>query len=277
NNPALLPGNLYSQPTVQLQQLLTRYPQYGPLFEIGVLGASERYQSASFKVQKRYSHGYNFVVSYVYIREKLQNFANSLDEYNDKLTWQDSDQPRHRFNVAATYELPFGKSKAFLSNANRLTDALVGGWQITGLSTFMSGDYPRFNSLNSGAFPIHAPVTIAGNPCQSNPTPGSWFNTSMAPLAGNSSAIVPFNVQFGCLTGPSFWDVDASLIKSLNITERVHSQLKVTAYNAFNRLNRGDPNMNPSDPNYGRALFQGSPGGTFGAQTAVPSNVSGRQ
>jgi hypothetical protein len=277
NNPALLPGNLYTQPTVQLQQLLTRYPQYGPLFEIGVLGASERYQSGTLNVQKRFSHGYNFVVSYVYIREKLQNFANSLDEYNNKLTWQDSDQPHHRFNVAATYELPLGKNKAFLSNANRLTDALVGGWQITALSTFTSGDYPRFNNLNSGAAPIHAPVTIQGNPCQSNPTPTSWFNTAMAPLAVNSSAIVPYNVQFGCLTGRSFWNVDTSLIKSFNITERVHSQLKVTAYNTFNRLNRGDPNMNPTDPNYGRNLFQGAPGGTFGAQTATPPNNTGRQ
>jgi hypothetical protein len=35
--------------------------------------------------------------------------------------------------------------------------------------------------------------------------------------------------------------------------------------------------MNPTDPNYGTNLFQGSPGGTFGAQTAVPSNVTGRQ
>ncbi|HEY3938062.1 MAG TPA: carboxypeptidase-like regulatory domain-containing protein [Bryobacteraceae bacterium] len=277
NNPALIPGNLYNQPTVQLQQMLTKYPLYGPLFEIGVLGASERYQSAEFKVQKRFSRGYNFVVSYAYIREKLQNFANALDEYNNDLSWQDSDQPHHRFNVAATYELPFGKGRAFAGNVNRLTDALIGGWQITGLSTFTSGDYPRFNNLNSGASPINAPVTIQGNPCQTNPTPQSWFNTSMVPLAANSSAIVPYNVQFGCLEGPSFWDVDASLIKSFHITERVRSELKVSAYNVFNRLNRGDPNMNPGDPNYGTNLYQGAPGGTYGAQDATPVNITGRQ
>jgi hypothetical protein len=277
NNPALIPGNLYNQPTVQLQQMLTKYPLYGPLFEIGVLGASERYQSGEFKVQKRFSHGYNFLVSYVYIREKLQNFANAEDEYNNVLTWQDSDQPHHRFNVAATYELPFGKGRTYLSGANRATDAVIGGWQITGLSTFTSGDYPRFNNINSGASPIYSPVTISGNPCVSNPGPSKYFNTSVVSLASNSSAIVPYNVQFGCLEGPSFWDVDASLIKSFNITERIHSQLKISAYNLFNRLNRGDPNMNPTDPNYGKDLYQGAPGGTFGAQTATPANVTGRQ
>lgn len=277
NNPALLPGNLYNQSTVQLQQLLVPYPQYGPLFEIGVLGARERYNSGQISVQKRFSRGYNFLVSYVYIREKLQNFNNAVDEYNNVLTYQDGDQPRHHFNVAFTYQLPLGKGRAFLSNTNRFTDALIGGWQLTALSTFTSGDYPRFNNLNSGASPINSPVTISGNVCVSNPTPQRYFNTSAVPLAANAEAIVPYNVQFGCLTGPSFWDVDASLVKEFNITEKIHSQLKISAYNAFNRLNRGDPNLNPNDPNYGTALFQGAPGGTYGAQDATPANVTGRQ
>ena len=99
----------------------------------------------------------------------------------------------------------------------------------------------------------------------------------MVPLASNSSDIVPFNVQFSCLVGPSFWDVDASLLKSFNITERIHTQLKMSAYNVFNRLNRGDPNLNPGDPNYGTNLYQGAPGGTYGAQIATPANVTGRQ
>jgi hypothetical protein len=277
NNPALIPGNLYNEPTVQLQQTLTKYPLYGPLFEIGVLGASERYQSGQVELQKRFSRGYNFLVSYVYIREKLQNFANAEDEFNNILTWQDGDQPHHRFNIAATYEFPFGKGRTYFANANRAVDALIGGWQLTGLSTFTSGDYPRFNNLNSGATPINAPVTIAGNACVSNPNPSRYFNTSIVALAANSSAIVPYNVQFGCLQGPSFWNVDATLMKSFNITERVHSELKISAYNVFNRLNRGDPNMNPSDPNYGTDLYQGAPGGTFGAQSATPANVTGRQ
>ncbi|HEY1951124.1 MAG TPA: TonB-dependent receptor [Bryobacteraceae bacterium] len=277
NTPSLIPGNLYGQPTVQLQQLLTKYPLYGPLFEIGVLGASERYQSAELKVQKRFDHGYNFVASYAYIREMTQNFNNSEDEFNNILNWQNGDQPHHHFNLAGTYELPFGRGRTYFANSNRAVDALIGGWQVTGLSTFISGDFPRFNNLNSGASSINPIVTISGNPCVNNPTPQQWFNTSMVPLAANSSAIVPFNVQYGCLQGPSFWDVDASLLKSFNITERVHAQLKVSAYNLFNRLNRGDPALNAQDANYGTNLYQGAPAGTYGAQTATPSNVTGRQ
>ena len=56
------------------------YPQYGGLYEIGDLGAGERYHSLELKAQKAFSKGYNFLVSYVYIREKTQtNNFNDLD------------------------------------------------------------------------------------------------------------------------------------------------------------------------------------------------------
>jgi hypothetical protein len=84
-------------------------------------------------------------------------------------------------------------------------------------------------------------------------------------------------LQYGCLTGPKFWTLDANLSKSFNITERIHAELKIAAYNATNRLNRGDPDTGVNDSNFGQALYQGSPGGIFGAQGATYGNQSGRQ
>ncbi len=42
-----MPGPLYNQQTVSLGSLLVPYPQYGGLYELGVLGAGERYNSWS--------------------------------------------------------------------------------------------------------------------------------------------------------------------------------------------------------------------------------------
>jgi len=264
-NPTLIPGPLYSQQTVPLSSLLTKYPLYGPLYQIGVRGAGERYHSIEAQVQKRYSRGYNFLFAYVYIREKVQQFNNDLETYENQLVWQDSNQPHHRFTGAGTYELPFGRGKAFLSNMPRVGDALLGGWQITGLLTYNTGDYPRFGSL-----------IVTGNPCVSNPTPGRWFDTSVFQLpSGYKNQTNP--LQYSCLEGPSFFNLDASLVKNIHITEKVQAQLKMSAYNALNNLNRGDPDTNFNDANFGKALYQGSPGGTFGAQTAVYGNQSGRQ
>ena len=272
--PALFPGPLRNQPTVSLGSLLVPYPQYGGLYELGVLGAAERYQSAEVKAQKAFSKGYNFLVSYVYIREKAQtngtaggSVFNDLQAYQNDLVWQDSNQPRHRFNIAATWELPFGKGKPYLNAIPRVADLVVGGWKVAGLWTFMSGDFPRFGNL-----------IVTGDPCVSNPTPQKWFNTAaFAPIPANTYVLRTNPLQYGCLTGPRFWNLDANLTKSLNITERVHAELKMAAYNATNRLNRGDPDTGIYDSNFGQALYQGSPGGTFGAQGATYGNQSGRQ
>jgi hypothetical protein len=273
-NQTLMPGPLFNQQTVSLGSLLVPYPQYGGLYELGDLGAAERYQSFEVKAQRAFSQGYNFLVTYVYIREKAQtngflngNVFNDQQWYSNNLQYQDSNQPRHRFNIAGTWELPIGRGKHFLPGLPRAADAIVGGWKVAGLWTFMSGDFPQFGNL-----------IVTGNPCISNPTPQHWFNTAaFAPIPANTYVLRTNPLQYGCLTGPHFWNLDANLTKSFNITERIHAELKIAAYNATNRLNRGDPDTNVYDSNFGQALYQGSPGGTFGAQGATYGNQSGRQ
>jgi hypothetical protein len=273
-NQTLMPGPLYNQQTVSLGSLLVPYPQYGGLYELGDLGAAERYQSVELKAQKAFSKGYNFLVTYVYIREKAQTNGflnggvfNDQQWYSNTLTYQDSNQPRHRFNIAATWELPFGKGKPYLSSLPKAADAIVGGWKIAGLWSFMSGDFPQFGNM-----------IVTGNPCISNPTPQHWFNTAaFAPIPANTYVLRSNPLQYGCLTGPHFWDLDGNLTKAFNITERIHAELKIAAYNATNRLNLGDPDTGVQSSTFGQTLYQGSPGGTFGAQGATYGNQSGRQ
>jgi len=261
-------GPLYNQQTVSLASLLVPRPQYGPLYEIGVCCAGERYNNIQLKAQKSFTHGFNFLATYVYVNEKSQiNNFNDQTYYNNTFQWQDSNQPRHRMNIVSTYELPFGKGRAYMTDAPRVVDAVVGGWKITPVLQYISGDFPQFGNL-----------IVTGNPCISNPTPDHWFNTSaFQPIPANTYVLRTNPLQYNCLTGPAFWDLDASLAKDFHITERVRAQLKMTAYNATNKLNRGDPDTGVYDSTFGQALYQGSPGGTFGAQGATSAFNSGRQ
>lgn len=263
----LLPGPLYNQQTVPLSSLLVKYPLYGPLYTIGVRGAAEQYQDIEVKLQKRFSQGYNFLFGYIFIKEKNQiNNFNDLTLFQNQLQWQDSNQPHHRITSAGTYELPFGKSKRFLSDTPRAVDALIGGWQITGLFTYTSGDYPRFGNL-----------IVTGNPCQNVPS-GYYFNPSaFSALPENTYVLRTNPMQYSCIVGPSFVNLDATLQKNFHVTERVQAQLKMTAYNALNKLNYGDPNTSQSAPDFGQALYQGSPTGEFSGQTATYGNQAGRQ
>jgi hypothetical protein len=266
--PTLFPGPLRNQAQVSLGSLLVPYPQYGGLYQLGTLGAAERYHSVELKAQKAFSKGYNFLVTYVYIRERTQtNTFNDVDAYQNNLVYQDSNQPHHRFNIASTAELPFGKGHAYLNSLPRGADAVVGGWKVAGLWTFTSGDFPRFGN-----------AVVTGDPCVSNPTPDHWFNTAAFSAIPQNTYVLRTNpLQYGCLTGPHFWNLDANLTKAINFSERVHAELKMAAYNATNRLNRGDPDTNVLSSTFGQAHFQGSPGGSFGAQGATFGNQSGRQ
>lgn len=265
--PELFPAQLRNQQTVSLSQLLVPYPQYGGLYQIGTLGASERYHSLELKAQKQFSKGYNFLFAYVYIREKNQQFFNDLDVYNNNLAYQNSDQPRHRLTMAGTYELPFGKGKLVLNGANRVLDGIVGGWKLAGVYTHTSGQYLRFGDT----------LIVNGNPCADVPS-GYWFNTKVfSQVPANTYVLRSNPKQYDCLRGPTYNWLDSTLTKNFRVTEKLHMEMKMAAYNTLNQLNLGAPSTSISDPNFGKALYQGSPGGTFGAQSQQLANVNGRQ
>ncbi len=266
-NATLFPGPLRNQRTIPLESLLRPYPHYGGLYEVGTLGAAERYHSLEFKAQKAFTKGWNFLAAYVYIREKTQLFQSELDEYTNMLRYLDSNQPRHRITAAGTWELPFGRGRAYGADLPAAADALIGGWQITGLLTYTSGAFLRF------------PKAIAtGDPTIPNPKPERWFDTTkITPVPSGVYVIRTNPWQYPGLTGPSFWVIDASLGKTFRITERLKAELEMTAYNATNRLNRGNPDVSPVSANFGKTLYQGAPTATFGAQTMSMGTITGRQ
>ena len=266
--PDVFPGPLRNQKTVSLASLLTQYPHYGGLYEVGTLGAAERYHSLEFKAQKAFSKGWNFLWAYVYIHEKNETTGlNELDTFQNNLQWLNSNQPRHRITMAGTYELPFGQGR-LLGNLPRVAEAIVGGWTVTGVSTFMSGSILRFGKMNYNG----QEVTV------SNPTPGKWFNTdAFSQIPANTFVIRTNPIQFDNLTGPHYFMLDGTLSKTFKFTERVKAELKMAAYNALNRLNRGNPNLSVTSSQFGQALYQGTPSATFGPQTMELGNVSGRQ
>jgi hypothetical protein len=246
------------------------------MYTIGVRGAEERYQDLELRLQKRWSKGYNFLFGYIYIRERSQinNFSDAT-LYNNTLQWQDSNQSRHRITSAGTYELPFGRGKQFFANLPRAADTIIGGWQTTGVLSFISGDYPRFFDSNNPTSPT---LIVNSNPCQNVPS-GYYFNpAAFSPLPANTYVLRTNPRQYNCIVGPKFFDLDATLQKNVHITERVQAQFKLNAYNATNKLNLGDPNTTVTDVGlFGRAIYQGSPTGEFSGQQAVYGNQAGRQ
>jgi hypothetical protein len=55
---------------------------------------------------------------------------------------------RHSFNIFGGYDLPFGANRRFLAGAPRGLDRIVGGWQISGIFNWSTGQPLGFNAGN---------------------------------------------------------------------------------------------------------------------------------
>jgi hypothetical protein len=183
---------------------------------------------------------------------------------------------RNVASVNASYELPLGNNKAFLSHASPFTDHLVSGWSVASITTILSS-FPfspqlGYNPTGSGD---------SRNPIRPNLTPGfsgalytggstaqrvaQYFNPAAfsAPAAGYVG-----NAGRDSLSGPGFTDWDFSLLKSTALTERTHLQFRAEFFNILNHTNLQLPNevVYSAGPTQGTAANQttvaalGSPG-----------------
>lgn len=250
--PSLFPGPLRNQSTVALKTLLVPYPQYGNLFDVES-GRGERYHSIQVKVQRPFRNGYNFLLGYNYNNEKDQQFFDEVATFRRQFTWMPSANGRHRVTLAGTYQFPFGKGRMFLSSMSAIPEAILGGWQSVGTWYFKSGDFLRFGP-NSNNFNL-AGMNATCDPAVSNPAPQKWFNQScFSVLPAYTPRTNPW--QYDDVRGPKYWEIQATVSKTFNITERIKTEFKLSGFNLTNRLNRDLPDMVVTSSTFGQALRQ---------------------
>ena len=162
-----MPGSLRTQRTVSVNSLLRQYPQYGALTERFLMGKSSNYYSLQFKAEKSMARGLAFSFGYNYSKEKRDEWFDGVAQFDNNLAMIDTRHPRHYIRLAGTYELPFGKGRQFLGSANRIVDAIVGGWATSHIVMWNSGPLLTFGAM-----------TVNGNPKIDNPTKDKYFDTS---------------------------------------------------------------------------------------------------
>jgi hypothetical protein len=189
------------------------------------------------------------------------------------------------------WELPFGSGKRFLSHTPRGVNSLVGGWQVSGITTVQSGQAftaaLSFDPTNTGTYlplpdVIHNPndfsYNLAGQVALGCP-PGKqtltcYYNQTVfvvPPLApGQVSAHQFGNEGVNMLRGPDYINFDFATIKSFAITERQKIQFRAEFFNIFNHPNFDLPGgARPID--LGTPSFADVPGGSSITAT-LPDN-----
>lgn len=253
----LLPGSSRNGATIQRQQLLTPYPEFGSITRNAWSIGRVWYNSLQLLVQKRMSRGLALTSSYTYSKTMEQtSFLNDQDtEPVEQVA--DYDRP-HLWTLSGIYELPFGNGKRFGGSATGLKEHLIGRWQIQWIFNWQSG---RPLDQPGGLEPISSARL-------DHPTPERWFNTCYADLAGvpqkclsGETPVWKQRPAFTLRTTPNrFSDIrvpwnptlDMSLFKTIRFSPRWRLDLRFEAFNLMNTVIYPAPNTSYTSSDFGK-------------------------
>lgn len=256
------------QPTVPAFQLMLPMPQYCDhvMTSKAAIGTSS-YNALEAKYTRRVANGLSVMASYTYAKF-LDNVPGAVgfvlvypytvrNSYNlgAEKTVDVGDTPNAGV-VSFIYELPFGKGRKFGSNLSGVTNAVLGGWQVSAINIFRQGT-PMGVAANFQAGSLYggnqhanlvgdpnAPGPVAANPGCVAPsrvhTLQHWLNPcAFVAAPAGTFGNVPNYMSY--LRTPGYADTDLSIAKWFNLTESVRMQFRAEMYNAFNHPNLGPP------------------------------------
>jgi hypothetical protein len=241
------------------------YPEFNGVNLNGYGCCGSSYNSLQVSVQRRFQGGGTLLVAYTNAKlmsntDTLTSWlesdnagtggVGSVQDWNNlagerSLSSQDISQ---RLVISYVLDLPFGHGKAFANNMSGVSNKVVSGWGVDGITTFQRGfplkvTYAGTTSLEGAGLGVAnvRPNVIAG--CDKNgskkisddltTSPELYFNTSCFATPpqwgfGSEARVDP------TLRGPGLVNFDFAVFKKTPITERVSFEFRTEFFNIFN-------------------------------------------
>jgi hypothetical protein len=237
--------------------------------------ANSNYNALEASLKKRFSHGLAFLASYTYSKaiDDASSFnmtgsaakpvagENDLAQNPFELVAERGPSlfdARHRFVFSYQWSLPF------FHQSGGVTQAVLGGWQLNGIVTLMSGTpFTVFDStdvsVQGGApeitgFSSNRPNVVSGqNPNSGPKTTSAWLNAAAFAqvIPDPNSPIQQFgNAGRNIGVGPRFSDWDFSIFKNFRVTESKDIQFRAEFFNILNHPNFRLPDSDISSPTF---------------------------
>jgi hypothetical protein len=249
---------------------LKPFPQYTNITanSTRLMEGKARYDSFQVKATQRLTGGLSFVSFYTYMRNRSN--TNYTVQYPGELPLGlDPGTPPHIFSFSWSYELPFGRGKAFLSNDSGIVSAIVSDWRFSGAVRYQSGAALSITATNNLAplgYGIKYANRVEGVDVYKDEQSG--FDPATDRYLNAGAFVAPPAFSLGNTGGPldyvrgfSQKSEALSLARTFNIGNH-RLDVGVDALNPFNFVRWNDPNTNISSG----AQF-GSVTGTQGART----------
>ncbi|MBA3601760.1 MAG: hypothetical protein H0W45_11130, partial [Acidobacteria bacterium] len=236
------------------------------------------YNALQSKLEKRLSNGLSLLTTYTFAKaidntpggfclngagQRNCGPDNPLDIDNDRAL-SDTDV-RHRINIASVYELPVGRGRRFFGNMPKFLDYIVGNWQLNNIINLQSG--PVYDvQFNGGRVDIIGdPTPTAQQLAEGRQLNINAFRAAQTRIFTNDPTCFNAQGQYNCAfignlgrntfrgDFQEYWD--ASVFKNIPlsfINEGAKFEIRISAFNVTNHVNRGRPNGNIGDGNFGK-------------------------
>ena len=246
------------------------------------------YHGLLTSLQKNFSHGVQFDLNYTLAHsiDNVSLIANSsasagygfiCDVQRPRACRGNSDfDVTHYITADFTYNLPFGRGRTFAGNAPFWLNEVIGGWDLSGISTWHSG---QAFGTNSNAFVAgysnDAPAIFNGDrvgvQAHVHKTASGQVNLFSDPVRAQADFTGPVGFSIGSrnnLRGPQYFDQDFGLAKVFPlVSDRVNLKFRADAFNALNHPNFALPSATSESWDI--------TGGTFGQLTGMASIPGG--
>jgi hypothetical protein len=235
--------------------------------------AQSNYHALTARLEHRFSY-VQILSSFTYSKA-----ITNAPQYRNAggITGDENSPPQNSFDLAAdrglayfntkfrsvtsvVYDLPFGKGKRIFSQG--LPATLFGGWNVSGVFQMQTGfpytiDY-KGDPINigggSGGILVRPNYVLGSNGAPVNPnlpsnqrSTAEWFNT-----AAFVQPIYSFgNVGRNTMIGDGLVNLDATLVRSFRLAEKVRLQLRGEFFNLANHPNFALIGRIVNDPTFG--------------------------
>jgi hypothetical protein len=241
--------------------------------------ANSSYNALEASLKQRFSHGLSFLASYTYSHAIDDVSSFNISGSGSIQVAGENDLAQNPFNLAAErgpslfdarhrFVFSYEWSIPFWQHQQGWYEHVLGGWQLNGIATAMSGTpFTVFDSNDvseqGGApeitgFSANRPNLVSGqNPNAGPHTVGAWLNaTAFARIAPNPLSPVQ---QFGtegrnAALGPRYSDWDFAASKNVRLTESKELQFRAELFNVLNHTNFHLPNSDISSPTFNQIL-----------------------
>jgi hypothetical protein len=259
-------------------------PQFTQIFFFDS-GGDSYYHGGFISVRRRFEKGLDLGFTYTLSKSiddmsvdpvgastggglSTSNSRTPTDVHNFALDRSRSDfDNRHVLLTNLLYELPFGKGKKFAAAGPHWLNHIIGGWSITGIFVYQSGEPYTLNSGELTANNTHQSSALIVGPFDPGHLQTSSNPKVVGPVLYNTGGLITnaADPHFNCVNltgtqtffcipppgqngsgrnlaqGPNFWNLDSGLSKIVKFTERFNMQIRAEFFNVLNHPNFENP------------------------------------